>query len=111
MPNTSKIWCQPDLIDNLAFSLCTVVPLDVWKKNIIMFFNQYYGRVVRQFLLRAIEPNVPRDDFSLIAIELTFVSWDTVLKTPVQSSMIFMHLGQRRFKSDYITRYLHTWVV
>ena len=37
-------------------------------------------------------------------------SWDTVLKKPVQSS-IFVRLVQRIFKSDYITRYLHTWVV
>ena len=36
---------------------------------------------------------------------------DVVLKKPVQSSMIFVRLGQGRFKSDYITRYLHTWVV
>ena len=27
MPNTSKTICQPDLVDNLAFCLCTVVPL------------------------------------------------------------------------------------
>ena len=37
--------------------------------------------------------------------------WDTVLKKPVQSSFIFVRLGQGFFKSDYITRYLHTWVV
>ena len=36
---------------------------------------------------------------------------DVVLKKPVQSSMIFVRLGQGLFKSDYITRYLHTWVV
>ena len=37
--------------------------------------------------------------------------WDTVLKKPVQSSLIFVRLGQGIFKSDYITRYLHDWVV
>ena len=74
----------------------------VRKKNIIMFFNQCLrARCPSIFSSIAIEPNVPRDDFSLIAIELTFV----VL---VQSSMIFVRLGQGRFKSDYITRYLHT---
>ena len=36
---------------------------------------------------------------------------DVVLKKPVQSSMIFVRLGQGLFKFDYITRYLHTWVV
>ena len=40
----------------------------------------------------AIELNVPRDDFSSIAIEL-LSSWDTVLKKPVQSSIIFVRLG------------------
>ena len=49
----------------------------------------------------AIKLNVPRDDF--------LSSWDMVLKKPVQSSMIFVRLGQVLFKSDYITRYLHTW--
>ena len=34
-----------------------------------------------------------------------------VLKKPIQSSMIFVRLGQGHFKCDYITRYLHTWVV
>ena len=42
---------------------------------------------------------------------LALSSWDTVLKKPVQSSMIFVRLGQGFFKSDYITRYLHTRVV
>ena len=59
------------------------------------------GCVVRQFLVRS----RPRDDFSSKLLS----SWDTVLKPPVQSSMIFVRLGL--FKSDYITRYLHTWVV
>ena len=34
MPNTSKIWCQPELADNLAFSLCTVVPLHWVTSNV-----------------------------------------------------------------------------
>ena len=55
----------------------------------------------------AIELNVPSDD----AIELTLSPWDTVLKKPVQSFLIFLRLGQGIFKSDYITRYMHNWVV
>ena len=46
----------------------------VRKKNIIMFFNQCLrARCPSIFSSIAIELNVPRDDFSLIAIELTFV--------------------------------------
>ena len=59
----------------------------------------------------AIELNVPCDDFSSIAIELIFVILGRGFKKPVQSSMIFVRLGQGLFKSDYITRYMHTWVV
>ena len=36
---------------------------------------------------------------------------NTVIKKPVQSSMIFVRLGQELFKSDNITGYLHTWMV
>ena len=78
----------------------------------IMFFNQCLrARCPSIFSSIAIELNVSRDDFSLIAIKLTLSSWDTVLKTAVQSSMKCVRLEQGRFKSDYITRYLHTWVV
>ena len=50
----------------------------------LSLFKLHLGRVFRQFL---------------------------VLKKPVQPSMIFVRLGQGLFKSDYITRYLHTWLV
>ena len=70
------------------------------------------GALSVNFSSIAIELNVPHDDFSLNAIELTFVVLRHGLKkSPVQSSKIFVRLGQGRFKSDYITRYLHTWVV
>ena len=59
----------------------------------------------------AIELYVLRDDFSSIMIELTFVILRQGLKKPVQSSMIFVRLGQGIFKPGYITRYLHTWSV
>ena len=38
LPNTNKIWCQPDLVDNLAFCLSTVVrPQNrpIRKKNVL----------------------------------------------------------------------------
>ena len=59
----------------------------------------------------AIELNVPRDDLSSIAIDKLLSPWDTVLKKLVQSFLTFVRLGQGLFKSDYITRYLHNWVV
>ena len=30
MPNTSKIWCQPDLVDNLAFCLYMYRSPTIW---------------------------------------------------------------------------------
>ena len=77
--------------------------------------------LVRQFSSIAIELNVPRDDFSSLAmaIELTFVTfgqllspWDTVLKKPVQSSLIFVRLEWERswngrFTSGYIVGSLY----
>ena len=59
----------------------------------------------------AIELNVPRDDFRSIAIELTFVILGHGFKKAGSVLLIFVRLGQGLFKSDYITRYLHTWVV
>ena len=53
----------------------------------------------------AIELNVPRDEFRL------FSPWGAVLKRLVQSSLISVALETMFFKSDYIKRYLHNWVV
>ena len=53
------------------------------------------GALSVNFSSIAIELNVPRDDFS--SIEL-LSPWDTVLKKPVQSSLIFVRLEQGLFK-------------
>ena len=59
----------------------------------------------------AIELNIPRDDFSSIAIQLTFVILGHALKKAGSVLYDICAPGTRIFKSDYITRYLHTWVV
>ena len=65
------------------------------------------GALSVNFSLITIELNVSRDDFNSIAIELTLIlsPWDTVLKMPVQSSLIFVRLEQGLFKSDYVSHH------
>ena len=59
-------------------------------------------RVVRQFIsLISIELNILRDDLS------TFV----ILGYGFKKALYICAPGTRTFKSDYIIRYLHTWVV
>ena len=62
-------------------------------------------RVVRQFIsLISIELNILRDDLS------TFVILGHGFKKA--GSVLYIYApGTRTFKSDYIIRYLHTWVV
>ena len=55
----------------------------------------------------AIELNVSRDDFSSIAIELTYVTLGHGFKNA--GSVLFDICAPGT--SDYITRYLHNWVV
>ena len=51
-------------------------------------------RCLSNFNSIAIELNVPRGDFTSIAIKITLSPWNTALKKPVQSSLIFVRLGQ-----------------
>ena len=59
----------------------------------------------------AIELNVPREDISSIAIELTFFILGHGFKKAGSVLYAIVRPRQGRFKSEYITRYLHTWVV
>ena len=55
----------------------------------------------------AMELNV----LSSIAIEITFVTLEHGFKKAGSVLYDILRLGQGLFKSDYINRYLHTWVV
>ena len=61
----------------------------------------------------AIELNVPRDDFSMIAIKLTFVTLGHGFKKAGSVLFDICAPGTRTFLSQitYITRYLHNWMV
>ena len=70
------------------------------------------GALSVNFSLIAIELNVPRDEFSSIAIEPNVsVALRRGLKKPVQSSLISVAPETRIFKCDYISLYLHNWAV
>ena len=58
-----------------------------------------------------IELNVPRDDFSSITIKPTFVTLGRGFKKVGSVLFDICAPGKGLFKSDYITRYLHNWVV
>ena len=62
-----------------------------------------WGALSVSFSSIAIELNVPRDDFSQIANDLTFVTLGHGFKKA--GSVL------AKDKSDYITRYLHNWMV
>ena len=56
-------------------------------------FSNLRARCPSIFSSIAIELNVPRDEFSSVAIELTFVALRRGLKKPVQSSLISVTPG------------------
>ena len=70
------------------------------------------GALSVNFSSIAIELNVSRDEFSSIAIELTFVALRRGFK---KSGSVIFHIGdfcdKVFFKSDYISLYLYNWAV
>ena len=59
--------------------------------------NMFKGALSVNFGSIATDLNVPRDDFSSLAIELTFVTLGHGFKKPVQSSVVSVTPGTRIF--------------
>ena len=93
---------------------CTKIDVNFTLHNLIYsdaieFLLSLRARCPSSFSSIAIELNVPRDEFSSIAIELTF---SVALRRGFKKAgSVLSDIGDSWLKSDYISLYLHNWAV